>query len=282
MMNFIGTLNDVSFLDLDLDTFVIGNKKYAVRMAALFDDEMISYLVSKIHDLNKKVYVCVNKLFTQEEIEGLEEYLINLNKLSVDGILFSDMAVYQIAKRNGFANLLIYDPDTLLVNSYDVNFYKGLGLESVVVSKDISLEDIFDVAKRNPLFATILVYGHYTLFYSKRKLVENYFYAYEKDPKKYIENRNLLTQEITRNEMYPIYQDDNGTVIYSDKKLFYANYLKKMHEVGINRFYFNFMFDNFDEAKRIISIYKESLEVNKTYDEEGYTTGYLFRKTGVK
>ena len=79
-----------------------------------------------------------------------------------------------------------------------------------------------------------------------------------------------------------IYQDDNGTVIYSDKKLFYANYLKKMHEVGINRFYFNFMFDNFDEAKSIISIYKESLEVNKTYDEEGYTTGYLFRKTGVK
>ena len=62
--------------------------------------------------------------------------------------------------------------------------FNELGLESVVVSKDISLDDILDVAKRNPLFATILVYGHYTLFYSKRKLVENYFYAYEKEPEK--------------------------------------------------------------------------------------------------
>lgn len=282
MMNFIGTLNDVSFLDLDIDTFVIGNKKYAVRMAALFDDEMISSLVSKIHDLNKKVYICVNKLFTQEELKGLEEYLINLNSLRVDGILFSDMAVYQIAKRNGFDNILIYDPDTLLVNSYDVKFFSELGLESVVVSKDISLDDILDVAKRNPLFATILVYGHYTLFYSKRKLVENYFYAYEKEPEKYIENRNLLTQEITRNELYPIYQDGNGTVIYSDKKLFYANYLKKMVEAGINRMYFNFMFDDYSEAKRIVSLYKEALSEDKIYDETGYTTGYLFRKTGVK
>ena len=46
--------------------------------------------------------------------------------------------------------------------------------------------------------------------------------------------------------------------------------------------YFNFMFDDYNEAKRVISLYKEALSEDKIYDETGYTTGYLFRKTGVK
>ena len=282
MISFVGTLNDKSFLDLDLDAFVFGNKKYAVRLAASFDYEQIKELISKIHELGKKAYISVNKLFTQNELDGLEDYLISIKNINADGILFSDMAVYQIAKRNGFDNILIYDPDTLLVNSYDVKFFNELGIKSVVLSKDISLEDIVACGKRNPSFITVPAYGHFPLFYSKRKLVENYFYAYEKDPEKYIENQNLLTQEITRDEMHPIYQDDNGTIIYSGKKLFYANYLKDFINSGINQFLLNFNYCDYDEAKSIISLYKEAVVNDKKYDESSYTTGYLFRKTGVR
>ena len=282
MVEFIATLNDASFIELDLDAYILGNKKYAVRLTASFDYEEMKALVNKIHSENKKAYISVNKLFTQEEIKGLEEYLKSIYELNVDGILFSDMAVYQIAKRNGFANILIYDPDTLMVNSFDVKFFNDLGLKSVILSKDISLEEIIAVANKNPGFVSVPSYGHFPLFYSKRKLVENYFYAYEKDPGKYIENRNLLTQEITRDEMYPIYQDANGTIIYSGKKLFYANYLQTMHKEGINKFVFNFMFDDYEEAKKVISMYRQGLESSCDFDETNYTTGYLFRKTGVK
>lgn len=282
MAKFIGTLNDVSFLDLDLDAFIIGNKKYAVRLTASFEYDKMQQIVEKAHELNKQIFVSVNKLFTQDEIQGLEEYLISIYKLNVDGILFSDMGVYQIAKRNGFDNLLIYDPDTLLVNSHDVLFFNELGLKSVILSKDISLEDIIACGKRNPSFMIVYSYGHFPLFYSKRKLIENYFYAYEKDPEKYIENKNMFAQEITRDEMHPIYQDGNGTIIYSGHKLFYANYLKEMEQAKIDKFLFNFLNDDFLEAKRIISIYRDALINEEKYSEEGYTTGYLFRKTGVK
>lgn len=282
MVSFVGTLNDKSFLNLDLDAFVLGNKKYAVRLAASFDYEQIQDLVSNIHALGKKAYISVNKLFTQNELEGLEEYLISINDLNVDGILFSDMGVYQIAKRNGFSNILIYDPDTLLVNSYDVRFFNDLGLKSVVLSKDIALEDILACGKRNPSFITVPAYGHFPLFYSKRKLIENYFYAYEKDPEKYIENQNMIAQEITRDEMHPIYQDDNGTIIYSGKKLFYANYLEDMVDSGINMFLLNFIYCDYDEANHIISLYRNALISDEKYDESNYTTGYLFRKTGVR
>ena len=165
MVEFIATLNDASFIELDLDAYILGNKKYAVRLTASFEYEEIKDLVSKIHSENKKAYVSVNKLFTQEEIKGLEDYLKSINELNVDGILFSDMAVYQIAKRNGFANILIYDPDTLMVNSFDVKFFNDLGLKSVILSKDISLEEIIAVANKNPGFVSVPSYGHFPLFY---------------------------------------------------------------------------------------------------------------------
>lgn len=282
-MNLVGTIKDKSFLDLELDTFVIGNKKYAVRVPASFDDEEIEKMVAHLHLKNKKVWICVNKLFTEDELEGLEEYLKVIVNLKIDGIIFSDMAVYQIAHRNNFKNLLIYDPDTLLVNQYDVSVFKGLGIQEVILSKDITLENILDISKYNPSFCTILAYGYFPLFYSKRKLVENYFKAYKKDAKKYIENRFLKVKEATRSGIHPIYQDSNGTIIYSDQKLCYLEYINVLRNSDLHNLYLFFYDEDFNDAKKIIDLYRSSLKgEDVSFKNEDYTTGYLFRKTGVK
>ena len=42
------------------------------------------------------------------------------------------------------------------------------------------------------------------------------------------------------------------------------------------------MFDSIFEAKRVVALYKEALTKEVLYDEDQYTTGYLFRKTGVR
>ena len=65
MVEFIATLNDASFVELDLDAYIFGNKNYAVRLTASFEYEEMKDLVSKIHKVNKKSYVSFNKLFTQ-------------------------------------------------------------------------------------------------------------------------------------------------------------------------------------------------------------------------
>lgn len=280
----IGTILNERYLDLDLDGFVFGNKKYAVRLTASFDIEKYESLVSKIHNLGKKAYVYVNKLFTQFELEGLEEHLIYLHKIKVDGIYFSDMAVYQIAKRNEFENILIYHPDTLSVNSKDALIMKELNVASVVLSKDITLENILEIGDKVPSYLTLFSYGHFPLFYSKRKLIKNYFDYYEKDAEKYIENKNLTARELTRNELYPIYQDDNGTIIYSDKKLDYSNYLFEINNHHINTFFMDFIFDDFENAKEKIKLYRRSI-LNKNdqpINDDKYTLGYLFKKTNLK
>lgn len=283
MINLIGTIKDKDFLELNLDTFIIGNERFAVRIPASFEYEEIEKITSFLHSKNKNVWVSVNKLFTEDEIDGLEEYLLSLVNLKVNGIVFSDMAVFQIAKRNNFINLLVYDPDTLMVNQYDVSVFKQLGIQEVILSKDITLDNIKDICDYNPNFCSILAYGHFPLFYSKRKLVENYFKAYKKDAKKYIENRFLKVKEATRNGLYPIYQDNNGTIIYSDQKICYLNYIKEIKNSKVHGLYLFFYDEDFNEATSIVNLYKDALNgLEITIEDKDYTTGYLFRKTGVK
>lgn len=280
----LGTLLNEEYLNLDLDGFIFGNKKYAVRLTASFDITLYSSLVSKIHSMNKKAYVYVNKLFTEFELNGLEEHLLFLKEINVDGIYFSDMAVYQIAKRNNFTSLLIYHPDTLSVNSYDARVMKNLGVQSVVLSKDITLENLCMIGDKLPSYLQVLSYGHFPLFYSKRKLIRNYFDYYNIDPSPYLENTSLKVKENTRVEHYPIYQDDNGTIMYSDKKLNYAAYLYEIKNHHIDTFIMDFIFDDYENASNMIELYRKAINEKLDYkiDETKYCLGYLFRKTNLR
>jgi putative protease len=63
-----------------------------------------------------KVLILVNKFFFEPEILELEIFLVEISKLDIDGVIFSDMAIPQICYENKLRIDLIYDPDTLVCN----------------------------------------------------------------------------------------------------------------------------------------------------------------------
>ncbi|MFA7101038.1 MAG: U32 family peptidase, partial [Bacilli bacterium] len=135
------TIEDFSPLSA-ADAYLIGNDNYGVRLAASFNLDGFEACVSKAHNLGKRLYVNVNKVFTQSEIQSVTPFLEYLKEIEVDGIFFSDFGVYTIAKRIGIANLLIYNSETQLVNPLDVEFMNSLGLQGQLISKDVTLKDI--------------------------------------------------------------------------------------------------------------------------------------------
>lgn len=82
------------------DAVYFGGRDYSLRANAqnLNIDE-IKEACSYAHNLGKKVYVTVNIVFHNEDIAGLEEYLINLNNAKVDAIIISDPLVLTFAKK---------------------------------------------------------------------------------------------------------------------------------------------------------------------------------------
>ena len=82
------------------DAVYIGGRKYSLRANAKnFSLKEIEEAVLYAHNLKKKVYVTVNIILHNEDLDDLKEYLISLSEIGVDAIIASDLYVLDLIKR---------------------------------------------------------------------------------------------------------------------------------------------------------------------------------------
>ena len=137
------TLNSIkSLAKHGADGFLIGHQSYANRLTKSFSELEIKQATELIHSLGKEVYVQLNVIVHNEHIAPVGTFLDFLKTLSVDGILFGDVAVYRLAKERDMESLLIYNPETLNTNYYDPIFWGKNGIKGLIVAKEITLKDL--------------------------------------------------------------------------------------------------------------------------------------------
>ncbi len=156
------------------DAVYIGGKSFSLRArASNFDLEMIKDLVDFAHGLNKLVYVTMNIVFHDADIEGLDEYLIQLDQLHVDAIICSSMIVIERAK--ALTNLEIHlSTQFSVTNSYLANYFFDEGIKRVVLARELSLEEIKAVSGNSQADLEIFIHGGMCVSYSGRCTLSNY------------------------------------------------------------------------------------------------------------
>lgn len=119
-------------------------------------------------------YALVNRILTDSDIDKLSEELHNSH---IKGILFEDLGLIEELKDMDIEKILILDH--ALNNSVSINYYLDY-VDSVVISSDITEEEIRDIAKNVNKKIVIYAFGLKSLMYSRRNLVHNYeeFYGY--------------------------------------------------------------------------------------------------------
>lgn len=268
------------------DIFVVGTEEFSNRLAHSFTMDEIETLVTVIHQREKEVYISANMIVHHSDLEKIESFLGEMKKLEVDGIIFGDLAVYQIAKRLEIQHLLIYNPETLNTNYFDPIFWDKKGIKGLTISKEITLDDIKKIAEKSTIEISIIGHGHLNMFHSRRPLIENFF-KYNKDSfEQYIENRNLKLVEEIRDEAYPIFQDIHGTHIFRDKAL--ESYqeiitLSKIIDVFIVDGIFkdtNYMIETMKNYQLILQNNDplQATNISKHYESD-HDSGFLYKKT---
>jgi putative protease len=82
------------------DAVYIGGRNYSLRANNdNFSIEEIKEAATFAHEHNAKVYVTVNIIFHNEDVEGLENYLKDLDKCGGDAIIISDPLVLELARK---------------------------------------------------------------------------------------------------------------------------------------------------------------------------------------
>ncbi len=269
------------------DIFIIGNDYFANRLVYSFSTIEITEANKLIKSINKEIYINLNLIVHNSDLEKINEFLIFVKELDVDGVLFGDLAIYQLAKQIGIENLLIYSPETLNTNYYDPVFWSNKGIKGLTISKEITLEDINIIAEDSDIEISLIGHGHLNMFHSRRPLIENFFKYTKKEYDSFIENRNLRIVEEIRNEAYPIFQDLHGTHIFRDKSLESyqeVNILKNIIDIFIIDGIFkdtNYLIETLVNYNQLLTMsdYKEKAKIISKSYEKDHDSGFLYKKT---
>lgn len=157
------------------DAVYIGGRDYSLRANAKnFSLDEINEACEYAHKLNKRVYVTVNIVFHNEDIEGLVDYLKELEKCQVDAVIISDPLVINIIHENKIKIPIHISTQYSSINYEVVNFWKKLGVERVVLGRETSKEEIKEIIDRTGMDIEIFIHGAMCASYSGRCVLSNY------------------------------------------------------------------------------------------------------------
>lgn len=157
------------------DAVYIGGYNYSLRANANnFSLDEIREGVEFAHKLNKKVYVTVNMVFHNEDLDGLDDYLKALDEIGIDSYIISDFAVIEAIKRLKIKTSFFISTQKSITNLEAVKFYKSLGAYRVVMARECSREDIKRIKENIDTEVEVFIHGAMCTSYSGRCVMSNY------------------------------------------------------------------------------------------------------------
>lgn len=267
---------------LDITGVVFGSE-FAYGYDLSLDDLVI--YSDKCLSFKLKRYISLNTTIQQNDLEKLDAYMDLIKELDFDGIYFSDFAVASKAFEKDLQDKLIYDPNSLVNNIHDIGFMADYNIPCVL-ARELTKEELEHICKLEPFKVDMQIFGHLRMSESKRYFITNYFrnFNINENPR----NKKTYTlKEDNRDYRLPIYEDENGTCVYTDyvfalygELTFFAKYLK--------RAIIDDLFLDFDVVvdyiRNIPNLSKETGDVIKEsmknkFPRYDFSTGYLFQKT---
>lgn len=245
-------IND--FIEIGIKNFIVGTKYFSCRQALSLDYQELKDLNEQLKD--KKLWVLVNTLIEEHNLDELVDHLAKLNEIKIARILFQDFSVLQICKENNYNFEMIYSPDTLNTNQATLNYLKTLGINSAFLAREIPLDEKMMIAKNTDLKTMVQVHGVEYMAYSKRKLLSNYFKETGIDHGVLIDD-NLTIQANAVNYRCHIYEDKFGCHVLSEKQLCTLDILSNFS--CFDYLYFESLFIDDLKVVEIVSLYQEAI-----------------------
>lgn len=149
------------------DAVYLGGKDFNARSSAEnFSLEEINMACDYCHLRGVKVYVTVNTIYKDSELDKLLKYVINLYEIGVDALILQDLGAVKIIK-SAIPNMKIHGSTQMTANSLeDVNYLKNLGVSKIVLSRELGLTEIAEITKNTDVEIETFVHGALCVSYS--------------------------------------------------------------------------------------------------------------------
>ena len=224
--------------------------------------------ISKINFKDKKIYIVMNKIMHNNDLDIVRNNLSRLKDMDVK-ILFYDMSVYNISKELDMVDKLVIYQDHLNASILSNKFYYDLGITGSYISSDITGEELLEIKNNSKMDIYFTCYGYVPIFYSRRYLIKNYL--------KFIDKEDMVGKYSIISDLdteYRIVEEDYGTTIYSEYPVNLINYIDYLNDIDYLILNSNLIDDN--EFEMMVDKF-----INKDKMDDCYL-GFFNKKTIFK
>jgi putative protease len=172
-----GNLEKLKFaVHYGADAVYIGGQKYGLRSNAdnfTFDEMADGVRFAKSY--GAKVFVATNIYAHQEDISGLPAYLAQLQEIGIYAIIAADPIIMMTARQAAPKLEVHLSTQQSTMNWQAVQFWKELGIERVVLAREVSMEQIIEIKRHVDIEIEAFIHGAMCSSYSGRCVMSNHF-----------------------------------------------------------------------------------------------------------
>lgn len=240
------------------DAVYIGGPLLNLRANAInFTMDEIKEAVSFAHSMNKRVYVTVNILLHNEELDSVLSYLKDLEKCQVDAIIVSDPSIIKVALDN--TNLEVHlSTQASTLNIEAARFWKDQGVSRIVLGRELTKKEIKNIIDEVDIEIETFIHGAMCAGYSGRCVMSNFLTHRDA-------NRGGCSQ-ICRWDFRLLDKNKNEIkgempFTFCSKDLSLLSYLPDMIDIGISSFKIEGRMRSTYYIATIVSIYRKAIDL---------------------
>ena len=221
------------------DAVYMAGKAFGLRAyGGNFDREELKEAVEYAHNLGKKVYITVNIIPRNEDLEGLDEYLKYLQSIHVDAVLVADMGVFGVCREAAPELPIHISTQASAANWRTIRRWKEMGASRVVLAREVSVKEMAEIHKKVDVELEVFGHGALCISWSGRCLLSNYFTNGKRQSNRgeciqACRFKYSVMEESRPGQYFPIEEDEHGTYIFNSKDLCMIDHIPELIEAGV-------------------------------------------------
>lgn len=227
-------------LKFGADAVYLAGKQFGMRTASKnFDNEELKQAVDLAHSYDSKLYITINTLPRNNEIEVLPDFLMYAQEIGVDAFIIADLGVFELAKKYAPKVERHISTQAGIVNSQTATAWYNMGASRVVLAREMTFEDIADIRSKIPkeLEIECFVHGAMCVSFSGRCLISSYMTgrdANRGDCAQPCRWKYHLYEENRDGQFFPVEEADGGTYLYNSRDMCMIDYIPRLVKSGIS------------------------------------------------
>ena len=263
-----------SAISATADEIYLGLKGFGARRnAENFTVEELKKAIDYAHLRGSRIFLTLNTIMTNREIELLYPTLKDLYNYGLDAIIVQDIGYAEYLHKN-FPSIEIHGSTQMTVaNYYEINYLKELGFKRIVLPRELSFEEIKEIRKNTDMELEVFVSGSLCISFSGNCYMSSFIGGRSG-------NRGMCAQPCRKE--YKTSCGEKSYFLSPKDQLYGLDEIKKLQEIGVESIKVegrmkdvSYVYETVSYFRNLINGIDKEENTPKLFNR-GYSKGYFY------